>query len=85
MSIDSIENIEYLSPRNALKFAEKGLTVIYGKNGTGKSGYTRILKKYVESHIHEISLGIYINPMSVSVNAPYLIKGESKWNNVFGL
>ena len=62
LSIDSIENIEYLSPRNALKFAEKGLTVIYGKNGTGKSGYTRILKKkYVESHIHEISLGIYIN------------------------
>lgn len=85
LSIDSIENIEYLSPRNALKFAEKGLTVIYGKNGTGKSGYTRILKKYVESHIHEISLGIYINPMSVSVNAPYLIKEESKWNNVFGL
>ena len=45
LSIDSIENIEHLSPRNALKFAEKGLTVIYGKNGTGKSGYTRILKK----------------------------------------
>lgn len=42
-------------------------------------------KKYAESHIHEISLGIYINPMSVSVNAPYLIKEESKWNNVFGL
>lgn len=56
LSIDSIENIEYLSPRNALKFAEKGLTVIYGKNGTGKSGYTRILKKgmwkatYTRSH-----------------------------------
>lgn len=85
LSIDSIENIEHLSPRNALKFAEKGLTVIYGKNGTGKSGYTRILKKYVENHAHGISLGIYINPMPVSVNVPYFIKKASKWNNVPGL
>lgn len=45
LSIDSIENIEQLSPRNPLKFAESGITVIYGNNGTGKSGYTRILKK----------------------------------------
>ena len=45
LSIDSIENIEQLSPRNPLKFAENGITVIYGNNGTGKSGYTRILKK----------------------------------------
>lgn len=45
LSIDSIENIEQLSPRNSLKFAESGITVIYGNNGTGKSGYTRILKK----------------------------------------
>lgn len=45
LSIDSIDNIECLSPRNPLQFAEQGLTVIYGKNGTGKSGYTRILKK----------------------------------------
>lgn len=44
-SIDSVENIEQLSPRNPLKFAENGITVIYGSNGTGKSGYTRILKK----------------------------------------
>lgn len=45
LSIDSVENIELLSPRNPLKFAENGITVIYGSNGTGKSGYTRILKK----------------------------------------
>ena len=45
LSIDSIENIEQLSPRNPLKFAERGITVVYGNNGTGKSGYARILKK----------------------------------------
>ena len=55
-----LENIEYLSPRNALKFAEKGLTVIYGKNGTGKSGYTRILKKVCgKPHTRDLIGNIY--------------------------
>lgn len=44
LSINSVENIELLSPRNPLKFAENWITVIYGRNGTGKSEYTRILK-----------------------------------------
>ena len=45
LSIGEIQNIELLSPKNPLSFAEQGMTVIYGKNGAGKSGYTRILKK----------------------------------------
>lgn len=66
LSIDSIENIEYLSPRNALKFAEKGLTVIYGKNGTGKSGYTRILKKVCgKPHTRDLIGNIYKPNVSI--------------------
>ncbi|MHA7111938.1 AAA family ATPase [Sunxiuqinia elliptica] len=46
LSIESIENIESLAPRNPLKFEkDKNLTVIYGSNGSGKSGYTKIIKK----------------------------------------
>lgn len=46
LSIESIENIENLAPRTPLKFDEnKNLTVIYGSNGSGKSGYTKIIKK----------------------------------------
>ena len=44
LSIGEIQNIELLSPKNILTFAEQGITVIYGSNGSGKSGYTRILK-----------------------------------------
>lgn len=46
LSIESIQNIESLAPRNSLKFEkDKNLTVIYGSNGSGKSGYTKIIKK----------------------------------------
>lgn len=45
-SIEAISNIESLAPRNPLKFDEtKNLTVIYGDNGSGKTGYTKIIKK----------------------------------------
>ncbi len=44
-SIGDIQGIENLSPRKPLDFGSGNLTVIYGHNGSGKSGYTRILKK----------------------------------------
>ncbi|MGI2038327.1 AAA family ATPase [Shewanella frigidimarina] len=43
-SIGDIEGIDALAPRNPLPFAPK-LSVVYGNNGSGKSGYARILKK----------------------------------------
>src|SRR6056297_1124838 len=44
-SIGNIQGIEKLSPRTPLNFGNGDLTVIYGHNGSGKSGYARILKK----------------------------------------
>jgi len=44
-SISQIRGIENLAPRNPLSFGDGRLTVIYGRNGSGKSGYVRILKK----------------------------------------
>lgn len=43
--IGDIRGIENLSPRRSLSFDEGNLCIIYGHNGSGKSGYTRILKK----------------------------------------
>lgn len=60
LSIDSVSNIEQLSPRNPLKFAEHGITTVYGNNGTGKSGYTRILKKICgKTHSRDLCGNIY--------------------------
>lgn len=43
--IAGVVGIENLEPRVPLEFGSANLTVIYGHNGSGKSSYTRILKK----------------------------------------
>lgn len=45
VSIGPISGIDNLAPRTPLAFGKSNLSVIYGGNGAGKSGYTRILKK----------------------------------------
>ncbi|MEN6547636.1 MAG: AAA family ATPase [Armatimonadia bacterium] len=44
-SVHSVQNVNILAPDSTLSFAHDGLTIVYGDNGTGKSGYVRILKK----------------------------------------
>ena len=45
VSIGEVQGIENLSPRTPLAFGKGNLVVVYGNNGSGKSSYTRILKK----------------------------------------
>jgi ABC-type lipoprotein export system ATPase subunit len=44
LAIKELSNVNALATGGSLPFAENGLTVIYGENGAGKSGYSRILK-----------------------------------------
>jgi len=44
-SISEVKNINAISSPKPIKFNPSGLTIIYGGNGSGKSGYVRILKK----------------------------------------
>ena len=43
-SISNITGANALNPRTPLKISDQ-FTTIYGQNGTGKSGYTRLLKQ----------------------------------------
>lgn len=45
ISIGSVEGIDALNPRVPLEFGVGNLAVIYGSNGSGKSGYTRVLSR----------------------------------------
>jgi energy-coupling factor transporter ATP-binding protein EcfA2 len=40
-----LENVNQIPNKSALTFSETGITVIYGGNGSGKSGFARVMKK----------------------------------------
>ena len=44
-SIKNLHNVNALAEGQSLPIAPTGLTIIYGENGAGKSGYSRVLKK----------------------------------------
>ena len=50
-AIHSVQNVNALKPRERLTFDEVGLTVVHGDNGSGKSGYARILKKVCRARV----------------------------------
>ncbi len=43
-SISDVQGINALAPQKPLDFGKGNLAVVYGQNGSGKSGYVRILK-----------------------------------------
>lgn len=45
LSMRELENVNRIPSGHILKFADTGMTVIYGGNGSGKSGYARVLKR----------------------------------------
>jgi energy-coupling factor transporter ATP-binding protein EcfA2 len=40
-----LKHVNRIAPNQVLQFAPNGLTAIYGGNGSGKSGYSRVLKR----------------------------------------
>ena len=44
LSIDNVQNVNIIKAGASQSFAESGVTVVYGNNGAGKSGFSRILK-----------------------------------------
>jgi hypothetical protein len=45
VGVKTISDVNALADGQFLGFAEQGLTIIYGDNGAGKSGYSRVLKR----------------------------------------
>ena len=60
-TIRGVKNVNALKPDEVLSFDKKGLTVIYGDNGAGKSGYARILKQVCRSRAPANQNGILPN------------------------
>jgi hypothetical protein len=52
-SIDNVIGVNALAAGKSLTFGEQGVTIVYGENGAGKSGYIRILKKLADAKYKE--------------------------------
>lgn len=68
--LHSLQNVNALAKGQTLNFLPKGVTIIYGDNGAGKSGYVRVLKQVCRSRTkggkeEEILSNIYDKPMSI--------------------
>lgn len=56
LTIKDVLAVNQLAPDQTLSFAAKGITVVYGDNGAGKSGYARLLKRACRARHSEVIL-----------------------------
>ena len=53
VAIEKPEHVNALESKEPLTFAPQGLTIVYGDNGSGKSGYARVLKRITRARDRE--------------------------------
>ena len=81
-SIGPLQNIDRLAANQPpLQFAVNGITLIYGANGSGKSGYCRIAKKVCRC-LHDVSLrGNVYHPVEAGprkIDLSFRVEGQAK-------
>lgn len=60
MAIESLEHVNALESHEPLTFGQRGLTIVYGDNGSGKSGYARLLKRITRArHKEEVLTDVF--------------------------
>ncbi len=60
ISIADPEHVNALSSKNPLTIGVTGLTIIYGDNASGKSGYARLLKRIAQArHQEEVLTDVF--------------------------
>lgn len=81
--ISAVSHVSALAPGQRLSIRKDGLTVVYGDNGSGKSGYARILKKACRARavdkVEEVIPDIYEqNPGIPGATIDYAIGGQNR-------
>lgn len=75
LSVKGVSNVNRLAENQELTFAPEGLTVVYGNNGSGKSGYARILQSMVRArHRADILPDVFVeSPGEQSGEVTFLV------------
>ncbi len=83
VSIADVDGVNNLAPGQTLSFEQDGITIVYGDNGAGKSGYARILKRACRArYAGKIEPNVYGQqpppPAHASATITYNIGGKSR-------
>lgn len=80
LEIGDICGIENLCPHSPLKFGTGNLAVIYGPNGSGKTGYVRILKRACgKPHATELKSNVFeFRPAKQQCQIRYSLAGSEQ-------
>ena len=71
LAIRETLNVNALVPGQTLSFGDVGMTVVYGDNGAGKSGYARILRRACRARSHGSAIlpNVFAKPSSGAAEA----------------
>ena len=80
LSVGELKNVNALLENQTLTFGATGVTVIYGDNGSGKSGYARLVKDVVGARHYEAILpdAFATSPGAPSATIAYDISGTER-------
>jgi energy-coupling factor transporter ATP-binding protein EcfA2 len=75
--LENVEGVNALTENHTIEFSPN-LTIVYGANGSGKSGYVRLLKKVFYSKApEEILPNVYLENGHKPVNAKFTFKSNN--------
>jgi len=75
--LENVEGVNALAENQSIEFSPN-LTIIYGANGSGKSGYVRLLKKVFYSKApEEILQNVHVDNGHKSINAEFSFKSNN--------
>jgi len=80
VALRDLTGINALAPSQQLTFGDAGITIIYGHNASGKSGYARVIKIAVGARVREdILTDVFLSggPTSQSAVIEYRVTGTS--------
>lgn len=80
VELSDIQNINRLAAGQELTFGQVGLTVVYGHNGSGKSGYARVIKSMVRTRANATILpDVFVAaPGVMTATLAYTVDGSAE-------
>jgi hypothetical protein len=75
LAVGGVNGVNAIAPGSSLDFEEAGITIVFGKNAAGKTGYTRILKRLARARgASDAVLGNIFNPLHPDIKPSAQIK-----------